>query len=203
MYFSKDLKNIDKEITQTKSIYDDEKDVSINIKSLSDEQIFSSYNYDNKTSINSELSNYLWENAKLAPAYKNLKLKFFCSEKLDECEVKKAIQSHYRREYIELKEELKKSRFFSFACLTLGILSIVSLFILINLNVNYIITTITEIASWVFVWEAVDSFFLKGASIKQKCITLMRLYSAEIIIYTNKIENTNDNQVLIGGENEN
>ncbi len=202
MYFSKELKNIDKEIIKTKSIYDDEKEVTINIKASSDDQIFSSYNYDNKTSINSELSNYLWENAKLAPVYKKLKLQFFCREQLNENEVKQAIQSHYRREYIELKQELKNSRLFSFICLTLGILSIISLLILNNLNANYIIRTITEISSWMFVWESVDSFFLKGTSIKQKCIALMRLFSAEIIIYTNNFENTNNNQVLIGEINE-
>ncbi|MBP3630599.1 MAG: hypothetical protein J6J23_03825 [Clostridia bacterium] len=202
MFFSKEFKRLDNEITNSKSPHDEEDEVTINIKSNCDEQIFSSYNFDNKTSINSELSNYIWDNAKLAPLYKSYKLQIYCKENIDEKDVKLALQSHYRREYIELKDEFNKTRFFSFACLLLGVLSILSLIVLINLSAHYIITTIMEIVAWVFVWESVDSFFLKSSNQKRTLIRLMRLYSAKIIIKTNAIDNNNNNS-QIGVINEN
>lgn len=201
MLLNKEIRKIDKEIKRTENHSTNEDEVVINIKASSDEQIFSSYNYDNKTSISSELSTYLWDNAKLAPFYKSIKLQIYCKEHIEKDEVEKAIKSHYRREYTEVKDELSKKRGLSFICLLLGIFSLATLVILNSLSVNYILTSIIDIIAWVFVWEAVDIFCLESMGLKQKCRILMRLYTAKIIIITNETTN-NINNNLLGEINE-
>lgn len=187
MFINRELNTINKEIMKTKSTHDDTDEIIINIKADADEQIFSSYNYDNKTSINSELASYLWDNAKLAKPYKKLKLQVFCKENVEKTEVENAIKSHYRREYIEVKDELRKTNIFSLVCMILGVLSLGILLALHTIFDNYFLVSIIDIVAWVFIWEAVDAFFLQRTGLKHKCRILMRLYSAEIVIYKSKV----------------
>ena len=198
MFLNKEFKKINREISNSKSIHDNNDEVVINIKADNEEQIFSSYNYDNKTSLNSELSNYLWENAKLAPPYKKLKLQVYCNKHIDKNEVNSAIKSHYRREYIEVKDEIKKTRLFSTVCLFLGIISLLILLAINKLSNTYLTSSVMDIVAWVFVWESVDGFFFKGGGLSHRCRILMRLYSAEIVIITNEINNNISNNILIG-----
>lgn len=164
---------------RTKKNYDD---VEINIKIENSEQVFSKYSYDNKDILNKELSEYLWDNAKLVPAHKDLQLKFFCKCNLYKTEVSSAIKSHYKREMIETKDEIKKANRFSFICIMLGIFSLIVLFFLCKLFNNYFIVTLCEITTWVFVWEAVDVYFLRRPGLIQKYKRLNKLYSSKIKI---------------------
>lgn len=187
MFIDRESNTINKEIMKTKSQHDDTNEIIINIKADTEDQIFSSYNYDNKTSINSELANYLWDNAKLAKPYKKLKLQVFCKEDIEKTEVSNAIKSHYRREYIEIKDELKKTSIFSLICIILGIITLGVLVSLHKVFDNYFLVSIIDIVAWVFIWEAVDAFFLQRTGLKHKCRILMRLYSSEIVIHKNKL----------------
>ena len=157
-------------------------DVEISVKVENSEQVFSKYSYDNKDVLNKELSEYLWDNAKLVPSHKNLQLKFFAKCPLDRTEVSSAIKSHYKREMIETKDEIRKANKFSFITIILGLISLAILFILYKKFDNYFIVTVLDITAWVFVWEAVDVFFLRRAELKQRYKRYNKLYSSKIKI---------------------
>ena len=64
--------------------------------------------------------------------------------------------------------------------LILGILFL-GLFILEEMFFHTpILSIILEIVSWVFIWEAVDSFFLERLSLKEKRLQMARIYDAEM-----------------------
>ncbi len=48
------------------------------------------------------------------------------------------------------------------------------------------VTTIVEIAAWVFIWEAVDYFFLQRPLIKAKLLLIQKISEAKIETEINK-----------------
>ncbi|MBQ9790747.1 MAG: hypothetical protein IJW24_04060 [Clostridia bacterium] len=183
MFFSKRQRALDKEISKGAKFYsENEETITINIKSQNHDQIFSEYNYEDKTTLNPNLCDYLWDNAKLAPLDKDLTIKIYDKSNLNSEEVGCAIRTHYRREYVDAKNELKKINIFSLACMLVGIVFLIALAFLHNAFNNYYIDILLEISSWVFIWEAVDRWFLERPSIRRKCIRIQKLYSAKIVI---------------------
>ena len=47
---------------------------------------------------------------------------------------------------------------------------------------NYYLDIIMEIVAWVFIWEAVDRFFIERPAIYKRCVRIQKLYSAKVII---------------------
>lgn len=190
MFFKKSLREADKQIKQDKDfIIDSEGDALISVKAPKKEQIFSSYNYDSNEKLNGELDEFIYDKAKFVPLPQDIKLKIYTEENIDEVEVKKAIKNNYKKQYIEIKNELKKNTLFSLVMFILGILSLSLLLLMHKFFYNVYFEIIIEIATWVFVWEAVDSFFLQKAELKRKRATFLKLYSSEIeIVKLNKIK---------------
>ncbi len=183
MFWNKSQRKLDKEITKGSRLFvENEENIIISVKSNHHDQIFSEYNYESKTTLNKNLCEYLWDNAKLAPADKNLTIKIHDTSNLSKSEVESAIKTHYRREYADAKNDLKKINIFSLACTTLGVLFLIALFFLHKFVNNYFIDIIFEIIAWVFVWEAVDKWFLERPALHKRCIRIQKLYAAKIVI---------------------
>ena len=84
--------------------------------------------------------------------------------------------------YKEAKREIKRISFISLIMTLLGIIALTALLLINYFTDNLYITSIVEIAAWVFIWEAVDYFFLQRPTVKAKCILIQRIYLAEIEI---------------------
>ena len=181
MLTRKDAKRIDKQILKDNLLETEEDYVDINVKIEDKSQLFSSYNYDNDT-LNKDLGEYLWERAKLVPINKDINIKIHTNQKVEKQEVKKAIQTHLKADYIEAKESLKKTNFVSLSTLMLGILFLALYLVFSSVSTHFILITITEIMAWVFVWEAVDCFAFKRTVLKRECLKIQKLYSAKIQI---------------------
>ena len=187
MFINKKNREIDKEIMSNLSIQPESENFIINIKTEHQNQILSSFNYDNKDTLNSEFSDYLWKNAKMMPPNKDLQINIYSKENINEQEVIKATKSHYAREYAETKLSLSRTNFVALVSLLLGIISLALLLVFYSVLNNFYLTTLTEIMAWVFVWEAVDKFFYGRAEIKRKCSLIQKIYTAQInIIIKNK-----------------
>ena len=183
MYFRKDYKKLDKEITRANRLKEKEcEDCIIDVKLQHGEEIFSKYNYENLTTLNEDFSDYLWRNEKLSPASKPLTIKIHAMEELKRVEVTKAIKNYYKEEYMEVKNEIKKTNAFSLATLIIGILFLGLLFIFHQFVNVEIVNIIIEIIAWVFIWESVDSFFLKRSKLLQQGRRIQRLYTAKVEI---------------------
>lgn len=158
----------------------------INIKVNNKEQVISKFSYDENDKLNKELCEFILDKTKVMSLQKNIYLNFYTSSPIQKSEIKATLQNHFQEEYIEAKHKLKRVNIFSFIMLLLGIVSL-SVLILAHKFFNYFyFTTILEIASWVFVWESVDSFFLKRSHIKRECLLLHKLYSAKVNVIVNK-----------------
>lgn len=176
------VKNLKKELKNKNDNYEDIE--TINIKADSKAAIFSDYNYDSNEVLNSNLEEFLVEKVKNIPPKVNLRVKIFTDDCVDENEVKVAYKNKFKGDFEELEQELKRNMLFAFTMLILGVLFMGFLILEIYFLNNYILSTILEIAVWVFVWEAVDSFFLERSSIRRKRYQLARLYYADLEVVT-------------------
>lgn len=111
MFINKKNREIDKEIMSNLSSQPESENFIINIKTEHQNQILSTFNYDNKDTLNSEFSDYLWKNAKMMPPNKDLQINIYSKENINEQEVIKATKSHYAREYAETKLSLSRTNF--------------------------------------------------------------------------------------------
>lgn len=183
MFFHKKYRNADREITKANRVKEKEcENCEIDVKLEHGEQIFSQYNYENQTTLDEGFSDYLWRNSKLSPLRKPLTIKIHTKKELDRQRVAVAIKNHYGEEYMEVKNEIRKTNEFSIISLLLGVLFLALLVIFYKFADNYILDTITEIIAWVFVWEAADNFFLKRTLLRHKALRIQRLYSAEVVV---------------------
>ena len=176
------VKNLKKELKNKNDNYEDIE--TINIKAESKAAIFSDYNYDSNEVLNSNLEEFLVEKVKNIPPKVNLRVKIFTDDCVDENEVKVAYKNKFKGDFEELEQELKRNMLFALTMLILGVLFMGFLILEMYFLNNYILSTILEIAVWVFVWEAVDSFFLERSSIRRKRYQMARLYYAELEVVT-------------------
>ena len=183
MFLNKKFRKVEKELNQDKTyVVGSDGDAIINVKADEKEQVFSSYNFESNEKLNDELSDFIYDKAKDVPVNKDIKIKIFTDFKADEKEVQDAIKNNYKKEYINLKSEMKRNYIFSAVMFVLGIVTLTLLLLMHSWFYNVYLEIILEIATWVFIWEAVDSFFLQRAQLKRKCLTMLKLYSAEINI---------------------
>ena len=176
------VKNLKEELKNKNDDFDDIE--TINIKAENKAAIFSDYNYDSNEVLNSNLEAFLVEKAKSIPPKSNLRVKIFTDDCVDENEVKVAYKNKFKGNFEELEQELRRNMLFALTMLILGVLFIGFLILEMHFLNNYILSTILEIAAWVFIWEAVDSFFLERSVIKRKRYQMARLYYAELEVVT-------------------
>lgn len=179
MFLRQKQRALDKEILT--STYNNENSKIIDIKCQSREQIFSSYSCSGDR-LNPEFCDYLLDTAKKTPLVHDITIKIHSDDNIHADEVQKTLKLHYGNEYKETKKQLKRLTVISIIMILLGILALSIFVLLSHFWDNFYISTIVEIAAWVFVWEAVDYFFLQRPLVKAKCLLLQKLYSAKIEI---------------------
>ena len=172
------VKNLKKELkSRDKSFNDIE---TINVKVKHEEEIYSGYNYDRNEVLNPALSDFLVEKAESLHKRSKLRIKIFSDFSLEEHELFSAIKNKFKGEFESYERKLKQTAIFSLVVLILGILFL-GIFVLEEMFFhNVVLSIILEIASWVFIWEAVDSFFLERIALKEKRRQMARLYDTEI-----------------------
>ncbi|MDE7191608.1 MAG: hypothetical protein K2O35_04010 [Clostridia bacterium] len=182
MFWNKRNKEIDKLILNNASEENSTDSPSeINVKIFNKDQLFSTYSYSGDK-LNSEFSEYIFDQAKDAPIKDRIKIKIHTETDLDANEVQQSLKSHCKSEYKESKKQVKRIVLISAIMTILGILALTALILINHFTDNIYITSIIEIAAWVFIWEAVDFFFLQRPVVKGKCILIQRVYTAEIEI---------------------
>lgn len=181
MFFNKNLRKIDKSIVKDKDYIDGSENTAIiSVKAGEKEKIFSSYDYGKNVVLNPELDSFILDKAKTVPLSKEIKIKFYTNSSINEKQVVESLKNNYKKEYVESKEELKRNAWFSFRMFVLGLIFLSFLLLMHTYFYNIYMEIIVEIATWVFIWEAVDSFFLQRVGLKRKQIILLKLYSADI-----------------------
>ena len=153
----------------------------IDVKIDAKEQLYSAYSYSGDK-LNSEFGDYVFEKAKDVPFKDDITIRIHSDDHIDADEASRALKSHYRAAYREAKKSVGHTTLVACIMTVLGIIALTALILLNRFTDNFYITSIVEIAAWVFVWEAVDYFFLQRPTEKTKCVLIQRIYMSKIEI---------------------
>ena len=95
--------------------------------------------------------------------------------------IEKLIKSYYAVNIVKTNEEVKRHNIISLFLLLFGALIYIAYGLLMYFNVNFVFQGIMEIASWVFIWEAVDMFFLSNVETKIDRLKNVKIFNAKIV----------------------
>ncbi|MDE6373753.1 MAG: hypothetical protein K2L72_04565 [Clostridia bacterium] len=192
MFFRKQQKELDKEITESVlGAHGGESGAIINVKIDGKEQLYSPYSYSGDK-LSGEFCEYVYERAKRAPITEDLTINIHSAEELDAAEIESTLKKHYGRVYLESKGELRRVTTISLIMTVFGVIALAVMVLLNHLLNNFYVSTIIEIAAWVFVWEAVDYFFLQRPLVKAKLILIQRIYKATVEINRTQTDGNGD-----------
>ena len=181
MLFSRRYRKADKDVGNARHfIVDSDGDALINVKAANREQIFSTYNYEKNHKLNKELDEFIYDKARFVPPNKEIRIKVYTEENANKEEIEEAIINNYKKDALEIKTDMKINLFFSVAMLLVGIAFFALLLLMHTFFYNDYLSIVLEIIVWVFIWEAVDSFFLRRHRLKRKQRILLNLCMAKI-----------------------
>lgn len=163
------------------------------------EDIFSYYDLDGENVLDWEFVDFVEKKADAIPQKEELALHFHVKDatKEKEEEVKRAVGNHYIREIKASYRTLQKN---SKTCVYLLIMGLIAFGIYIPLtllNVFFVVPYIFDLVAWVFLWEVVDNFFIRRASIKMQIVKQARFVGATIklVEYKDKKQINNINKL--------
>ena len=98
--------------------------------------------------------------------------------------IEKLFKSHYAINIVKSNEEIKRHNIVSIILLIFGIIVYGAYGLLEYFKMDFIFQGVIEIASWVFIWESVDMFFLSNFSSRLERMKNIKIFNAKI----NRIE---------------
>lgn len=129
--------------------------------------------------INSDLSDYLDNQAEQLPPDKDIHI--IINGEADKNIVMKAIKNYYNNRLISTKREYKKNGILS-GLFTLIAIIILTAAVLIEtfFSSQLVLLEIIDIVGWVFMWEAADMFFLERGALRIKQIRYLNFIKAKV-----------------------
>lgn len=164
-----------------KNYYETKTDAYI-IITITKENIYNQYS--KNSLINNDFFDYLDELYKFANKSKKLNLVFDFDKNFNENEkdnVISLVKVNYSLRYHETRVKMKSLAIISLILLLIGCIILTTYAILEHFQVNYIISEVISIFSWVFIWEAGDLFFFSRHELKLECLKINNLYLANYI----------------------
>ena len=98
--------------------------------------------------------------------------------------IEKLFKSHYAINIVKSNEKIKRHNIVSIILLFFGIIVYGAYGLLEYFKMDFIFQGVIEIASWVFIWEAVDMFFLSNFGSRLERMKNIKIFNAKI----NRIE---------------
>lgn len=143
--------------------------------------------YSSHKDISHHVIDYIENVAKYLTISTPITIDFVMNE--DNREEEQLILNEYRAEYhfesSEKHNELKKNRFEVGWLMIVGVVFLVVYFLLGYFGQSNafmsIIAEVVSIASWVFIWDAVDKFFFERQSIRKSSFRAIQLASAKVV----------------------
>lgn len=152
--------------------------------------IFSYYSLDGSNVLDGEFNNFLEAKADSIPLKYGLTLNFHIKQPdiYKEQEIKNAVKENYEREIHAINRKLHNNTMFSLSMLIIGFITFVVYVTLLYFKAPEILSIIAEIATWVFLWETVDSFFLERRHLKYERLKKFRLMKSKITLSEFKLK---------------
>lgn len=173
--------NIKKDPEKADFFEDDEKKIAhIEIK-LIEGNIYDELSQDGD--LKSEIYDFIEKAFKLANKKYDLELDITYPESMQEDEknkIEKLLKAHYAINIVKTNESVKRHNIASIILLIVGAIVYGAYGLLTYFKVDFIFQGIIEIASWVFIWEAVDMFFLSNFETRIDRLKNIRIFNSII-----------------------
>lgn len=146
--------------------------------------LFSFYSLNNFNVLDSEFNAFLETKADAIPMKYDLTLNFHVNnpDEAKEQEIKFALKENYEREIHAINRKMHRNNLFSLYMLMMGFIFFGLYVAIVQLDFYFAIKVVFEIATWVFFWEAVDSFFLERRHLKIERLKKFRLLNSKIVL---------------------
>jgi hypothetical protein len=183
-------RSIDKKSDNRKAPEDGRYNVSITIDG--EAELFSPLSENREPRLSSEVAEFIECTAEKVPRGELVRLNIITESEVAEGERERigaAVQRHFIQAYEKESRQRKKLRFIA---LIMAIIGVLALTVVIGLGLSGLRGEVTaeviDIFAWVFIWEAIDIYFLRS---RESIITELRylaLAEAEICFPTNSKE---------------
>lgn len=148
-----------------------------------DSSFLSPYSTAGKPVISPDVSDFL-ENAAKATHPKNalrLVISGDCIDEEEKLAYKDAIKNTYQQKLAEERRELKRKNVVAAIFAMIGIIALAFMFIAESVGIGEVWKECIDIFAWVFVWEAVDLFFIERGAISLRLKRYANFVNAEIV----------------------
>ncbi len=148
-----------------------EQEAEITLAVTDDSNFLSPYCPPGEPVISSEVAEYLDNAAKAYHPNQKLKLTISgdCIDESEEKVYKTAIRNYYMLKEAETLRDAARKSMVAFWFTLIGIVSLAAMIVLSNAGLKSIWVECIDIFAWVFIWEAVDQFFIERSGLLLKC----------------------------------
>ena len=150
------------------------------------EQVISQFSYDENDKINKDLAEFIESKSRDVRFSQDIQLNFYSKQEINAGEIQTTISNHFRSECKQAKDELKVSNIAVIVLMILGVIGLACLLWVNRFFDNFFFQMILEIASWVFIWEAVNVLFLQRPKLRRKFILMQKLSNANVNVVVEK-----------------
>ncbi len=163
-------KELETRLRKEKICRNDEGFAVLKMNVRDDSSFLSDFSSNERAVISSEVAEFIERGARQFPPKERLCLQI-CSDCIDEKE--KEIYSLAMREYFlqcyrENRLTMRRNLILSGILTLVGVLGLVIMFLLAHFWRNPVLSEVLDIFAWVFLWEAVDQFFLERSALRIK-----------------------------------
>lgn len=180
------LKNIKfKDIKKLRVEYEknsnDEVEINVHLTSI-EEQLLSPFCTKKESILHPDLANYVEGHNSVIPLYEKICLNFVLDEYSKEnVSYIESSWKHYYKQIIQISlMKLKKNNLYSFVMFFVGLIVFAIAIVFKTLNLNLIFLETIDIMGWVFIWEAIDLFFIQRYLIRNEITKKYRLLSCPL-----------------------
>ena len=136
-----------------------------------DSNVVSPYSEPGKPVIAGELADYLENIASNYLPAQQIAITFYsdCIDDTEQATFDKAVRNYFSFKAAEMRREIAQNTIMSLIFTIIGVVSLTVMFILSAHGLGEVLTECLDIFAWVFLWEAVDQFFIERKALVRKC----------------------------------
>ena len=144
---------------------------NINMTVLNDDDFLSPYSPTETPVIASDVAEFLEQGAVnyLPKQQVQLNVHSNCIDDNEKVIYDKAIRNYFNVTLDEVQKDMQRNLIISVIFTIIGIVGLALMFLLDHFDVNGIWVEVVDIFAWVFVWEAVDQFFIERRKMLLDC----------------------------------
>lgn len=155
----------------------------IELTVLRDEGFLSDFSAGTRPVISGEVAQYLEESAMRFLPKEPICIKIYgdCIDKMEEKLYIDGLKEYYVRHYEHNRGQLKRNLLFSVIMAVIGIFGIAAALAISFYGKIPVLAEAVDIFAWVFLWEAVDLFFLQRSLLRVERNRCLRFFEAKIL----------------------